>query len=111
MDADDYKTWTPGQLEDQEKQLALEAERLAAYEHNIRSNIEVVQRTLDWFESCVAAMGDVDSLDINETTNPEEVKFALVLGKKMKAVFQQKLAEYETEFSEYIEESNQVPNL
>lgn len=105
----DYAAWSPQESAEQQQLLQAEADKLAEFERAVRSNIPAVQDVLDWLEGCIELMGDVDSLGVDETTPDEQVKFALILGKKMKKAFQDKLSEFEAKYGPYIEEDKQQP--
>jgi hypothetical protein len=68
----------------------------------LTSSVGVINDVLTWFETQAELYRTVDALGVQDNTPAEDVKYAVMLAKKMRAEFQSKSVAFRTEFAQYL---------
>ena len=88
------ETWAP-EAPEERKQAERKEEQL------VSSSVGVLEDVIKWIRDHADAYQSVDALGVTEKTPVEDVKFALVLAKRMRTEFQSKEADLLARFAEH----------
>lgn len=69
----------------------------------VTSSIAVVQDVIDWLVSTAELYARIDSLEIDEKTEPTAALIAMNTAKRMRSAFLIKAGEFKTEFAEHLD--------
>jgi hypothetical protein len=78
-------------------------------QEKVNSSIAVIQDVLDWLDKCAESYASIDSLNVDEQTDPNAALVAMNTAKKMRAAFQSQAAAFRSQFSKHLQKLEENP--
>lgn len=94
-DNNPYEAYTVGVSQTRLDEEQREAKRII-------SSVDVIQDVLDWFDYRIAVYDSLDAIQVDETTDLEDLKLGILLAKKLKSAYETESAMFSEEFRQYI---------